>query len=121
MRASAISKVGIPDVIDELRTLLAILIRAPIQDAPIGQERYVNGYDRPRKWGTKKATLNSSRGGTSNGWGRREGFRDCRGPADGEISPSRRSNRRTRAVTVIDRSWLVLFQYNYAVNRTNLS
>ena len=53
MRVASISKAGIPDVIDKLRSLRTRLISAVIQEAPAGLQRHVNRYDRPGERGAK--------------------------------------------------------------------
>ena len=86
MRCNSVSsKLGIPDVIVKLRSLITVLVGAVTHDSSVGQERHVKRYDRPRD----RARRSSGQGTIYSAMGekiaaRASALRDspssCRGP-----------------------------------------
>src|SRR5580704_4167857 len=113
MCVGTISNCGIPHVIDHLRALIPHLVGAVTQDASVRQERYMQGYYRPRKRWAKKtahATANRSSGTVRNsGTVRGSGFRAWWDLAENDPWP-RNPDGFARAVTVVARRLLVLLE-----------
>ncbi len=103
MRIAVISKTGIPNVIEKLRSLRTIFVGAVTQDAPIGQQPHVDRYDRPRKRGAKKAARPSANRDSSKPRfrGRTRGTGECGGLTKNEVWPCS-TNSRAWTVSVIN-------------------